>query len=133
MRNVLLCALFSVALLVPIVALHAQTTNQVTATCKDGTAFSGPTRSGACRGHGGVQSWGSAATNTAPSAPATTQTKKAPTAAGGPGQVWVNTASKVYHCPGTRWYGKTKQGAYMSEAEAKAQGDRPDHGKACSS
>ena len=42
-------------------------------------------------------------------------------------------ASKVYHCAGTRWYGKTKQGSYMSEAEARAQGARPDHGKACTS
>ena len=133
MRNVLLSVLFAAALLGPIVAPHAQTANQVTATCKDGTAFSGATHSGACRGHGGVQSWGSAATSAAPTAPATTQATKAPTAAGRPGQVWVNPASKVYHCPGTRWYGKTKQGAYMSEVEAKAQGDRPDHGKACSS
>jgi hypothetical protein len=40
-------------------------------------------------------------------------------------QVWVNTASGVYHYPGTRWYGNTKQGKFMSEAEARAQGYRP--------
>lgn len=37
------------------------------------------------------------------------------------GKVWVNTESGVYHKSG-RWYGKTKAGKFMTEAEAKAAG-----------
>ena len=40
------------------------------------------------------------------------------------GVVWVNTASRIYHKPGTRWYGKTKHGKYMTEADAKRAGYR---------
>jgi hypothetical protein len=39
--------------------------------------------------------------------------------------VWVNTASKIYHTQGTRYYARTKQGAYMCEADARAAGDNP--------
>lgn len=37
------------------------------------------------------------------------------------GKVWVNLSSGVYH-KGGRWYGKTKNGKFMTEAEAKAAG-----------
>ena len=46
-------------------------------------------------------------------------------------KVWVNTASGVYHCPGTRWYGATKQGEYMTQAEAQKKGYRPAYGRVC--
>jgi hypothetical protein len=134
MRNLLLSFALVAGLILPIGAAHAQSTATVTATCKDGTAFTGAKRSGACRGHGGVQSWGEATSPAnAPTQPAPTTSQRAPSAPAGTGQVWLNTASKVYHCPGTRWCGKTKQGSYMSETEARTQGARPDRGKACTS
>ena len=35
---------------------------------------------------------------------------KAPSARSNPARVWVNTSSRVYHCPGTRYYGNTARG-----------------------
>lgn len=128
-----------------------------TGLCKDGSYTSNETKKGACAGHKGVKDWfaasamaDAAAKTAAPaasaSAPAAVATKSttapaktstptastAPAAGGGPGQVWVNSSSKVYHCTGTKYYGKTKQGEYMTEAAAKAAGNHADHGKACS-
>ena len=150
-----------------------------TGICKDGTYSSATSKSGACRGHKGVQTWyvASAATPAAPAAkaaamPAPTPAAKpapavaapvpaakpvaaapAPTAAsapaakkqgpaaaaaaktaapgGGPGLVWVNTSSKVYHCYGDTYYGKTKAGSYMTEDAAKASGAHGVGGKSC--
>ncbi|MBS0570408.1 MAG: DUF3761 domain-containing protein [Proteobacteria bacterium] len=165
----------------------AQPPAGATASCKDGTYYTGTTHKGACRGHKGVDKWldagtASAATDTptdtatapkkskksrkaaageaaapapaataAPAAPAApvapaapapkaaTSKRTPPTPAsqitakpgGGPGLVWVNAGSKVYHCQGDEWYGKTKEGSYMSEAAAKAAGNHASHGKAC--
>ncbi|MBS1806388.1 MAG: signal peptide protein [Acidobacteria bacterium] len=60
------------------------------------------------------------------------KTPKTAAPGGAPGLVWVNSSTNVYHCYGTQFYGTTKAGKYMSEAEAKAAGARPDRNKACS-
>jgi len=46
-------------------------------------------------------------------------------------KVWVNTPSGVYHCPGTRWYGATKRGEYMTQKQAQEKGNRPAYGRVC--
>ncbi len=37
-------------------------------------------------------------------------------------KVWVNTRSGTYHCPGSRWYGKTAEGEYMTQKVAQDKG-----------
>ena len=47
-----------------------------------------------------------------------------PAPGGGHGKVWVNTETHVYHKEGSRFYGTTKKGKYMTEAEAIKEGDK---------
>jgi micrococcal nuclease len=49
----------------------------------------------------------------------------------GPTHVWVNLSSKVYHCPGGEYYGRTKRGEYLTEPEARQRGYRPNGGRLC--
>lgn len=129
-----------------------------TGMCNDGTYYMGAKKQGACRGHKGVKEWYGTRDSTKAAAPAESisshsnattpasqassessqstsaeksKVGKTPAPGGGPDKVWLNTASNVYHCPGTRYYGTTKAGSYMTEEEAKAKGARPDHGKVC--
>jgi hypothetical protein len=123
---------------------HGGIDKAATAAAKSGSgAATSSSPSSSTSGSSGSAAGGAAApapgasTSTHPPSTQTT-TPKAPPAdkaaapGGGPGMVWVNSASKVYHCPSDRWYGKTKAGEYMSEADAKAKGNRPDHNKPCS-
>lgn len=41
------------------------------------------------------------------------------------GMVWANVRSGMFHREGERWYGKTEQGKFMTEAEARKAGYRP--------
>lgn len=38
--------------------------------------------------------------------------------------VWLNLPSGIYHYKGERWYGNTKNGAFVCEQEAEKAGDR---------
>lgn len=108
------------------------------ASCKDGTAPVGTT-SHACRGHGGMAMSTSSSAASGPAAKPTPSTSSATkstapevaAAGGGAGKVWVNSSSKVYHCQGDKYYGKTKKGEYMTETDAKAKKFHGSHGKAC--
>lgn len=46
-------------------------------------------------------------------------------------RVWVNLRSRVYHCPGSEYYGRTTRGEYMAEGAAVRAGHRPAGGRGC--
>ena len=57
--------------------------------------------------------------------------KDIPNQEGSQNKVWINTKSKVYHCQGTRYYGKTKRGRFITQGEAISIGGRPSKGQRC--
>ncbi len=60
------------------------------------------------------------ATSRPPSAAASTTAQQPPVK----GMVWVNLSTKVYHKEGDRYYGNTKNGKFMTEADAIKAGYR---------
>ena len=119
---------------------HAQSV-----TCGDGTVLTGPNAQRMCVAHGGLPQADAVGGGNpfAPNSPTdrvqptrsatrNSSQQAAPAPGGGPGQVWVNASSKVYHCQGDRYYGTTKRGQYMTEVAAKAAGAHGVGGKACS-
>jgi len=135
---------------------HSGTQAKVTGICNDGSNWTGANKQGACSGHKGVKTWygpgngtpaeqtpqqkaagnSNGAANVKPVGPAFNNTpsptaKEQASGAGQKNQVWVNTATNVYHCPGDRFFGKTKEGKFMNENDAKKAGAKPDHGNAC--
>jgi competence protein ComEA len=61
------------------------------------------------------------ASKPAPASQAQAASQPAPPAKG---MVWVNTETKVFHREGDQWYGNTKHGKYMTEADAVQAGYR---------
>ena len=47
--------------------------------------------------------------------------------------VWAIVSTRVYHCPGSRWYGKVSPGKEMGECQAIREGYRPAFGRGCGS
>lgn len=120
-------------------ALAKSPAKDIDLVCKDGEKITVQTTRGACNGHGGIDKKASAKLETKHEAKRETRHDEVSTRASGAAgtsragsdKVWVNEASGVYHCRGDRWYGKTQRGEYMTEAQAKDKGFRPDHDKAC--
>jgi hypothetical protein len=61
----------------------------------------------------------------APAARSAEEAANPPAPGGGHGQVWVNTDTGVYHREGSRFYGTTRKGKYMTEQDAIQAGYKP--------
>lgn len=127
-RSLLIYGLFTV--LLGIAPLGAQTTPPPTTSNSASSTTNTTTTAPAKKSRKKSAAATDASTTSAPAvASSSTATSKAPVAAAPAvtappqkGMVWVNTASGVYHVEGTKYYGKTKQGKYMTEADAQKAG-----------
>src|SRR5919109_1171383 len=61
----------------------------------------------------------------APAARTVDEAANPPAPGGGHGQVWVNPETGVYHRTGSRFYGTTRKGKYMTEQDAIQAGYKP--------
>ena len=64
------------------------------------------------------------AVSPSPAGRATEEAANPPAPGGGHGQVWVNTETGVYHREGSRFYGTTQKGKYMTEQDAIQAGNK---------
>src|SRR6266498_4083391 len=60
-----------------------------------------------------------------PAGRATEEAANPPAPGGGHGQVWANTETGVYHREGSRFYGTTRKGKYMTQQDATQAGYKP--------
>lgn len=131
----------------PITAVPRGAPLETTGRCGDGSFTVAAVSAGACSRHGGLRLWWGlqgARPLRADLAPRTvaelateqqvSATSRQQALAGtteSQGSVWINTRSRVYHCPGSRYFGQTSKGRYSTEAEAVLEGARPAYGRKC--
>jgi pyruvate/2-oxoglutarate dehydrogenase complex dihydrolipoamide acyltransferase (E2) component len=66
-----------------------------------------------------------AAASPSPAGRAIDEAANPPRPGGGHGQVWVNPETGVYHRTGSRFYGTTRKGKYMTQQDAIQAGYKP--------
>jgi DNA uptake protein ComE-like DNA-binding protein len=97
-------------------------TPRVTASARPAAASPGPSATAAPPATAAPSATPAPSASAKPAEPAkpTAQAQQPPVK----GMVWVNTDSGIFHREGDRWYGKTKQGKFMTEADAIKEGYR---------